>query len=541
MTAAPKGCWLITSGAYVGQELAAEFGRLPPCFLPVGVKRLYEYQLDLLGDAWPLYMTLPETYAVPEHDRARLAARGVTILPVPAELRLGESVVFALNLISQPDQEVRILHGDTLVEGLEAIDADCLGIAGGREDYAWAEVHLDASGRYVSGLTTLVAGVPDERRDPVACGVFSFASSATLVRSLTRARSDFIAGLLAYNAARPLRAAPVAAWYDFGHLATFFRSRRLLVTARSFNTLQIDRLVARKSSEDVAKMRAEVDWFAGVPPRLRPYCARLIDSGEADGRGYYETEYEYLPTLAELFVFGTLGRPSWMQVMQSCRSFLQACADSVGPGSGDAMLRALAANKTTARLRQFADASGFDVEAPLSYEGRPMPALMRIAESLDSLIDLGTGRPATVMHGDLCFSNMLYDSRVQRIRVIDPRGYVTPGETSLYGDIRYDMAKLSHSIIGRYDHIISGRYAMPAQDGPRFALSFEPAPHHAWLEQALRETVIGGVAADSRDVRALTIGLFLSMLPLHADRPDRQRAFIANALRLHALMEAAPA
>ena len=27
-------------------------------------------------------------------------------------------------------------------------------------------------------------------------------------------------------------------------------------------------------------------------------------------------------------------------------------------------------------------------------------------------------------------------------------------------------------------------------------------------------------------------GLFLSMLPLHADRPDRQQAFVANALRL---------
>ena len=28
------------------------------------------------------------------------------------------------------------------------------------------------------------------------------------------------------------------------------------------------------------------------------------------------------------------------------------------------------------------------------------------------------------------------------------------------------------------------------------------------------------------------ITLFLSMLPLHADRPDRQQAFIGNALRL---------
>ena len=32
--------------------------------------------------------------------------------------------------------------------------------------------------------------------------------------------------------------------------------------------------------------------------------------------------------------------------------------------------------------------------------------------------------------------------------------------------------------------------------------------------------------------------LFLSMPPLHGDRPDRQGAFIANALRLH--MEGPP-
>jgi hypothetical protein len=37
----------------------------------------------------------------------------------------------------------------------------------------------------------------------------------------------------------------------------------------------------------------------------------------------------------------------------------------------------------------------------------------------------------------------------------------------------------------------------------------------------------------------VTIGLFLSMLPLHADRPDRQAAFIANALRLYAELDRA--
>jgi hypothetical protein len=31
--------------------------------------------------------------------------------------------------------------------------------------------------------------------------------------------------------------------------------------------------------------------------------------------------------------------------------------------------------------------------------------------------------------------------------------------------------------------------------------------------------------------------LFISMLPLHADRPERQTAFLANALRLYSQLD----
>jgi len=38
-------------------------------------------------------------------------------------------------------------------------------------------------------------------------------------------------------------------------------------------------------------------------------------------------------------------------------------------------------------------------------------------------------------------------------------------------------------------------------------------------------------------VRAVTVSLFLSMIPLHADKPERQKAFVANALRLFLELE----
>ncbi len=39
--------FLIMSGAYVGQELESEFGRIPPSFLPLGNRPLFQHQVAL--------------------------------------------------------------------------------------------------------------------------------------------------------------------------------------------------------------------------------------------------------------------------------------------------------------------------------------------------------------------------------------------------------------------------------------------------------------------------------------------------------------
>ena len=532
-----SGLWLITSGAYVGQELAAEFGQLPPAFLPVGTRRLYEYQLERIGRDHPVYLTLPETYDIPLEDLGRLEALGATALAVPEGLSLGEPIVFALNLIAEGDQPVWILHGDTLIDPVSPDDRDVIGIAASSEGYSWAEVALD--GDRIVGLETVPAGRADESRRPIACGYFAFAHSAALIRGITRARGSFIGGIVDYAQVHALTAAPIGAWQDFGHVQTFFRSRRIVTSARSFNAVRIDGRTARKTSRDRAKMQAEAAWLASVPPALRIYTARLIDAGDTDEGAFYETEYGYLPTLAELFVFATLGIPVWSQILRSCEAFLAAGAAGGADTPADPLLRELAVGKTMARLRRFGEETGFNLTGMLRYDGHPLPSLMQIAEDLAGRIDFAGGRRAAVMHGDFCFSNILYDSRVQRIRVIDPRGHVEAGEPSILGDTRYDLAKFAHSVVGRYDQIIAGRYRLDPPDGGRYLISFEQAPHHLWLERAMPRFGVDGLHAADADVRAVTICLFLSMLPLHADRPDRQRAFVANALRLYVGLDSA--
>lgn len=519
---------LIMSGAVIGQELAAEFGPLPPSLLPVGTQRLYELQLSALGEARPLHLVLPETYELSGYDAERLRDLRIDLVPIPEGLRLGEAVVYALNSIGVGDVPVHLLHGDTLIANLPA-EGDL--IVGGQRanEYAWAEMEVSPDGR-VLRLVDTPAGESGHEGRPVAAGYFSFNSSLALLRSLTRMRGDFIAGVNHYLRDHPVRFAPGEEWLDFGHLQTFFQSRLAVTTARAFNTVRIDGLTARKLSHDERKMWAETHWLQEAPPPVQVYCGRLLNFGEEDGRIFYETEYEYLPVLSELFVHGAVGRKAWLRILSSCEDFLRACSGFSGGGSGDDALRKLAAEKTRARLEGFARESGFPIAAPLRFGGAPMPSLLQVAERLEDAYGLESGRPDGVIHGDFCFSNILYDSRVRRIRAIDPRGLVGERPT-IFGDLRYDLAKLAHSIVGRYDQIIAGRCKVSA-DGGDYAIAFEPIDAQPWLEAGLADLNIDGVGGLSAPVRAVMTSLFLSMIPLHADRPDRQRAFVANALRL---------
>ncbi|HEX5378850.1 MAG TPA: hypothetical protein VFW47_09765 [Phenylobacterium sp.] len=527
---------LIMSGAVVGQELAAEFGPLPPALLPVGTQKLYELQLAALGSAERQHLVLPETHALSPYDRERLAALNVEVIPIPEGLRLGEALVYALNSIGAGDVPVHILHGDTLISDPPLDQADVV-VGGARtNEYAWAEMDIDSQGR-IRALVDTPAGEDGHEGWPVAAGYFAFASGLDLLRSLTRMRGDFVGAVNHYLSGHPVRQAPAEGWLDFGHLQTFFQSRLAVTTARAFNTVRIDGLTARKSSADSAKIWAETHWLQEAPPSVQVYCGRLLGFGSDKGRVFYETEYEFLPVLSELFVHGAVGRKPWLRILASCESFLRACAAEKGPGSGDAALKALAADKTAVRLEDYARATGFDIHAPLSLDGAPCPSLAEIAQRLVPAYGLDSGRPESLMHGDLCFSNLLYDSRVRRIKAIDPRGLVGEKPT-IFGDLRYDLAKLAHSIIGRYDQIVAGRCRV-TQSGGSYGLEFEPIACQPWLEAALADLSVDGVGGRSDAVQAVSAGLFLSMLPLHADCPERQQAFVANALRLFRRLDAA--
>lgn len=132
-----------------------------------------------------------------------------------------------------------------------------------------------------------------------------------------------------------------------------------------------------------------------------------------------------------------------------------------------------------------------------------------------------------VGHGDLCFSNILYNKETSILKLIDPKGAVK--EEELWTNPYYDIAKLSHSICGRYDFFNSGLYDIKIEADMKLTLSLD-FNNEEYVE--LFKEYLKKYDFDYTLVRIYEASLFLSMLPLHMDNPQKVFGFLLNAINI---------
>jgi hypothetical protein len=521
---------VITSAAYVSSEIAAEVGNLPPALLPLHNRRVFELQVPQFArEQHDVYLSLPEGFALDDIDARKLDELGVRVVFVPGGLSLAESLLFVMTTSGLFTGSVRVLHGDTLMRDLP-VDRDDMFIAGRTTAYyPWAEYDLDER-----GAAHFREGLWRPKESLVVAGYFAFGDAALLIRALATARGRFIAALNLYSAERPLAPEISEEWFDLGHLQTYFASRARYTTERSFNQLRAAEHVITKHSADARKIAAEAEWFERLPPALRRFTPPLLGSGPAERGGHqYQLELLRLIPLSDLFVFGQLPQLVWSSIFDACDDWLTSCRGYPAPPGQGARTQELYLPKTLQRLETFARTRGVDIEQDLAYGDRAVPGLRRIAELVAAAIPAPADADLCVIHGDFCFSNVLYDHRAGAVKVIDPRG-----GADLHGDPRYDVAKLHHSVIGLYDFLLAGRYWIEADGGRRYSIGFPVERAHQDVQHLFAErTFAGALRGAEPAVLAISTLLFLAMLPLHDDSPARQRAFIANALRLFVELE----
>lgn len=535
---------LIASGAYLQGEFVSEVGLIPPSFLPIGNKRLYEYQVDFLGKCSSknddLYLSVPDSYEVDEYDLEKLKELNVTLIKVPDGFSLGASLLYCWNAAAQHYNTFTLLHGDTLfLDGSYSLE-NSLSVHLNRGFYQRARL-----GEGVEALQLLNSDW-SSNDEQVISGYFNFTQPLYFMKSLIQAKNDFICAIVNYHKDHPLTLVNSGVWLDFGHINSFFGSRTLMTTQRVFNELKIShRKVYKTSSNNPKKIFSEGSWFNQLPLSLRlhtPALLKLEKGNELFENAHYEIEYLYLLPISDLFVFGRLEHGSWNVVFKAISNVLKGFSrykpSNISRGELESC-DSLYLKKTLERLKKYAEDSKCNINDKvfLLSNGQQI-SLVDIAEYSSIFIKKTEEKDIAISHGDLCFSNMLFDSRAQAIKCIDPRGVTSSGDFSLYGDKRYDLAKLYHSVIGLYDFIIAERFDLKIKDNniDFFDISLNSALQKE-IEASFREIILSVSGYSEKEILSITIHLFLSMLPLHSDKPSRQKAFIANALRLFEKLE----
>jgi len=538
MTDLSKPNLLILSGAYCDSGLAAEFGMLPPAFLPLANSRLFEIQLANYGNhVRRCFLTVPSDFCIPPADMALLASHDVALLPTEPGLSLKQAAVTALNQLPGNEPLV-LLFGDTLMPDIDLSSTDQMAVARTDGYFSWADVRETPDGlRIRMGYPT------GQNNRNVACGLYSFHSAEDFLVALN-ASADFHSAVETYSRDHELTLVS-GNWYDFGHLPLFYRSRRDMLVSRAFNNIASDGTVVRKSSADKGKIHAEAYWFKNMPERIRTYMPQFFDTSETEDKASYSVEYLYLPTLSDLAVFGSLPRYVWRGILKGCFDFLRECRQIEEADRArlteqsfpelffDEMIRV----KSVARFRDFLDSRDWQDSTRIELNGCAAAPLGEILDDCVATVSPTTPDHLAYWHGDFFFGNLFFDFRAQRLRAIDPRGRVAATDLSLFGDYRYDMAKLCHSIVGGYDILLAERAGFKTLGATAFYLPEAFNTQQDEVVDIFRNAHVAGAPVYTREILAMTCLLFLSMLPLHAESQNRQNAFLSNAIRLHDMMK----
>ena len=305
-----------------------------------------------------------------------------------------------------------------------------------------------------------------------------------------------------------------------------------MIRPRVFNTISIDGDTLVKRSSDTASLNDEFGWYSSVPEDIRPFFPDIYGATYGNGEASISMRYVRGTTLHESFVSGEFGMDRWDEILSKIRGFTDAMANHTMRGNFTNSLYDMYYLKTRTRLERLRNNPRFSrfFETRPVINGTEYPDIYTLLSEMKGRLEcLYDCKDFTVIHGDLHFGNIILDD-TDSIKAVDPRGRF--GNYTIFGDPRYDMAKLYHSIEGGYDYITEDMYHLE-YEGDRIDYSIEPSEYGFDLLSRLRRT-FDITPQEEKEIRLIESLLFLSMIPLHSESPDHQTVMFARGMELYA-------
>jgi len=342
-------------------------------------------------------------------------------------------------------------------------------------------------------------------------------------------------------------------WYDLGHYSTYSQTSARRLESRAFNHLRLctKNNIIYKSSTDIKRLQEEASYLQSIDDKIKRFFPRLLKFEVNTSKAEIQMEYVPYPNVAELFLHWDIGRNTWYNIMRNLNKILSEirCA-------GDSEYTNLSVNTSwlySKKLKQrqeqiIKNQPNINKIVPMEWNAWSSKAYsLKIVNNYNfnettsiELPSLNTAMQKLIkdlevlekhcqlklIHGDLCFNNILVEPMSSSIKLIDPRGEL-PAHANWpigYGDYRYDLIKILHSSRYLYDVIINDFFEINGDIDGNLTLKTDVPSHYEDINYAIEENIIQNRLSVEEE-RLLVSSLFLSMLPLHRENPKRCLAF----------------
>ena len=224
--------------------------------------------------------------------------------------------------------------------------------------------------------------------------------------------------------------------------------------------------IIKKSSEE--KLLHEINYYKNLPENLKVYFPRIIEKNTSVKKPYsLELEYYAYTNLGDLMINTQYNKKDWTDILEFIFLYINNYKLEESIKSTKVDINKMLIEKTENEYFKLANSDKFFDEftkqEKIILNGQELYNFSYIWEDLkEKILCLDYEKDFYFIHGDLCFSNILYSKNPINndavLKFIDPRG--TFGSKDYYGDLYYDLAKLSHSINGGYEYIIYDQFKL---------------------------------------------------------------------------------
>ncbi len=300
--------------------------------------------------------------------------------------------------------------------------------------------------------------------------------------------------------------------FDFSHFAH---------NPRQFNKILFEANIVTKTCFWKEKGLAEVGFLNSVPASIKAYYPKLIDSETKQSSVIYKMQNLRQFDLGRLVMEKSMLESDWKTFYEKIFDYFSKLPTKVTtPIEVRKRLEFLFVEKLALRMNEFRKFKDYErlSESFKESTGKDFEEqILLLVKCLKTEISVVNEASLKFSHGDLCFSNILYDLESKEVFFVDPRG--ENGEDSHYRPVEYDLAKLAHSALGGYESIARGE---------KFSSKTNPLVEDSYIHFLTRFSI------SRRSIRLYEASLFWSMLPLHSEFPEHILQFMLageNALQ----------